>query len=104
MSCRRHWGMTVCFMEPSSWPLGVKVNEMTFAEAYKAQCVQALDSEDLSKVHMAIDWMKQARADGQTIFTCGNGGSAAKPSPFLRDMRKGVSCNEDTTLRLVALT
>src|SRR5260370_8713507 len=77
---------------------------MTFAEAYKAQCVQALDSVDLSKVHMAIDWMKQARADGQTIFTCGNGGSASTASHFVCDMVKGASFNRPTRFRIMALT
>src|SRR5260370_6763478 len=77
---------------------------MTFAEAYKAQCVQALDSVDLSKVHMAIDWMKQARADGQTIFTCGNGGSASTASHFVCDMVKGASFNRETRFRIMALT
>jgi len=77
---------------------------MTFAEAYKAQCVQALDSLDLSKVHMAIDWMKQARADGQTIFTCGNGGSASTASHFVCDMVKGASFNRETRFRIMALT
>jgi D-sedoheptulose 7-phosphate isomerase len=77
---------------------------MTFAEQYKSELFQTIETIDLDKVNQAIDWFKQARADGQTIFACGNGGSASTASHFACDMVKGASYNRDTRFRIMALT
>lgn len=77
---------------------------MTFAENYKTHCMQALDSVDLGKVHRAIEWMSEARAQGQTIFTCGNGGSASTASHFVCDMLKGASFGREQRFKIMALT
>ena len=77
---------------------------MNFAEQYKSELFQTIDSIDLDKVNQAIDWFKQARAGGQTIFVCGNGGSASTASHFACDMVKGASYNRDSRFRIMALT
>lgn len=77
---------------------------MTFAEQYKSELFQTIESIDLDKVNQAIDWFKQARAGGQTIFVCGNGGSASTASHFACDMVKGASYNRDSRFRIMALT
>jgi D-sedoheptulose 7-phosphate isomerase len=77
---------------------------MTFAEQYKSELLQTIEAINLDKVNQAIDWFKQARADGQTIFVCGNGGSASTASHFACDMVKGASYNRDSRFRIMALT
>jgi len=46
---------------------------MNFAEAYKADLHQAIDLIDTGKVHQAIEWFREARDNGATIFTCAMG-------------------------------
>jgi D-sedoheptulose 7-phosphate isomerase len=77
---------------------------MTFAEQYKTELLRTIESIDLDKVNRAIDWFKQARAAGQTIFVCGNGGSASTASHFACDMVKGASYNRESRFRIMALT
>lgn len=65
---------------------------------------QALDTIDLSEVTSAIEVLAEARAQGRTIFVCGNGGSASTASHFACDMIKGASFGRDTRFRIMALT
>lgn len=77
---------------------------MTFPEQYKAALTKAIDSIDLEKVNQAIEWFREARAAGRTIFVCGNGGSASTASHFVCDMVKGASYERATRFRIMALT
>ena len=77
---------------------------MTFAEQYKSELLQTIDTIDLEKVNHAIEWFKDARAQGRTIFVCGNGGSASTASHFACDMVKGASYNREPRFRIMALT
>jgi D-sedoheptulose 7-phosphate isomerase len=77
---------------------------MTFAEQYKSELIQTIDTIDLEKVNQAIEWFKEARAQGCTIFVCGNGGSASTASHFACDMVKGASYNRQPRFRIMALT
>ena len=77
---------------------------MTFAEQYKTELIQTIDRIDLEKVNQAIDWFKEARAKGKTIFVCGNGGSASTASHFACDIVKGASYNRQNRFRIMALT
>jgi D-sedoheptulose 7-phosphate isomerase len=77
---------------------------MSFAEQYKAQLLQAIDSIDVAKVHSAIEILTQARDEGRRIFVCGNGGSASAASHFATDMVKGASFGRDRRFRVMALT
>ena len=77
---------------------------MTFAEQYKSDLIQTIDTIDLEKVNQAIEWFKEARAQGRTIFVCGNGGSASTASHFACDMVKGASYNREPRFRIMALT
>ncbi len=77
---------------------------MTFTEHYKQDLFDALNKIDLAKVEQAIAWLKDARAAGRTIFTCGNGGSASTASHFACDMVKGASYGRDARFRIMALT
>src|SRR5512139_3955464 len=77
---------------------------MTFAEQYKTELFQAIDTLDLEKVHQAIDWFREARENKRHIFTCGNGGSASTASHFVCDIVKGASYQRDSRFRIMALT
>lgn len=77
---------------------------MTFAELYKTNLLKTLDAIPLDKVDTAIEWFKEARTAGRTIFVCGNGGSAATASHFVCDVVKGASYNRDSRFHIQALT
>ena len=77
---------------------------MNFAEAYKTELLKAIDTIDLAKVGQAIEWFKEARANGKHIFVCGNGGSASTASHFACDVVKGASFNRGSRFRIMALT
>jgi len=77
---------------------------MDFPAEYKRDLARALEAIDLEKVAQAIEWFRQAREDGRTIFVCGNGGSAATASHFVCDMVKGASFGRSVRFRILALT
>lgn len=76
----------------------------SFAEQYKTELKQTIDSIDLPKVEQAIDWFREARQNGRHIFVCGNGGSASTASHFACDIVKGASFGRDQRFRIMALT
>jgi D-sedoheptulose 7-phosphate isomerase len=77
---------------------------MNFPELYKQELVKAIEAIDLGRVNQTIDWFKEARASGRSIFVCGNGGSASTASHFACDMVKGASFNRPSRFRIMALT
>jgi D-sedoheptulose 7-phosphate isomerase len=77
---------------------------MTFPETYKADLLQTIDNIDLAKVNLAIEWFREARANGRHIFVCGNGGSASTASHFACDIVKGASYQRSSRFRIMALT
>lgn len=77
---------------------------MTFPHTYKTELLKALELIDLDKVTQAIEWFREARDAGRTIFVCGNGGSAATASHFACDVVKGASYERDQRFRIMALT
>lgn len=77
---------------------------MNFPAEYKRELLAAIDAIDLEKVAQAIEWFREARAAGRTIFVCGNGGSASTASHFVCDMVKGASFGRSSRFRIQALT
>lgn len=77
---------------------------MDYPGQYKAQILNAIQSIDLGKVSQVIQVFKTARAHGQRIFVCGNGGVDSMVSQFLCDMVKGASYNRSSRLRILALS
>lgn len=77
---------------------------MTFAESYKAELLEAIESIDLEAVNLAIEWFREARTGGRGIFVCGNGGSASTASHFACDIVKGASFERSQRFRIMALT
>ena len=77
---------------------------MSYVESYKRDLLEAIEKIDLETVGRAIEWMKEARDAGRTIFVCGNGGSASTASHFACDMVKGASYERPRRFRIQALT
>jgi D-sedoheptulose 7-phosphate isomerase len=77
---------------------------VSFAAEYKRSTLEAIEHIDLEKVTQAIEWFREARAAGRSIFVCGNGGSASTASHFACDMVKGASFDRPTRFRILALT
>jgi D-sedoheptulose 7-phosphate isomerase len=75
-----------------------------FTTNYKHLLSRALDTIDLSAIEKAVNLLHQARVNGQTIFVCGNGGSASTASHFACDMVKGASYSRESRFRIMALT
>ena len=77
---------------------------MDFLTHYRQDLQAAINQIDLARVEQVIAWLKQARDEGRTIFTCGNGGSASTASHFACDMVKGASYQRSQRFRVMALT
>ena len=77
---------------------------MEFLTKYRAELDRILCAMDLNPVHQAIGWLKEARDQGRTIFTCGNGGSASTASHLACDLVKGASYQRSKRFRVMALT
>ncbi|HEY3439178.1 MAG TPA: SIS domain-containing protein [Paludibaculum sp.] len=76
----------------------------SFPATYLESLQQTLCGISVDKVNEAIEWLRQAREEGRTIFTCGNGGSASTASHFVCDVLKGASFNRPKRFRIMALT
>jgi D-sedoheptulose 7-phosphate isomerase len=76
---------------------------MSYAEKYKAALLEAIDRIDTERVGQAIEWFRETRDASQSIFVCGNGGSASTATHFTCDMVKGASYNRDSRFRIMAL-
>jgi len=48
--------------------------------------------------------MRQARDNGRTLFTCGNGGSASIASEMVVDINKGASYGKEKRFRMIGLS
>lgn len=74
-----------------------------FVRDYQKALDAALATIPHEKVVQAIEWLKEARDNGRTIFISGNGGSAATASHLVCDMVKGASYKRERRFRMIAL-
>ena len=77
---------------------------MGHLEEYRARVIDALSGIDLNAVQQVLDTLAAARERGSTIYTCGNGGSAATASHFATDLGKGASYGKPARFKVMALT
>lgn len=77
---------------------------MNYFENYRQELVGSLNAVDLEKIEKFRELLKETRAHGKTIFTCGNGGSASTASHFATDLLKGASYEKADRFRVVALS
>lgn len=75
-----------------------------FITDYRNKLQGTLGAIPLDKVAQAIEWLRTARDEERTIFTCGNGGSAATASHFVCDVLKGASYNRPQRFRILCLS
>jgi len=72
-------------------------------EQFRDRVLVAYQAVDLAPVEQFIDLLIKVRGEGRTIFTAGNGGSAATSSHFATDLSKGASYQKPTRFRVIAL-
>jgi D-sedoheptulose 7-phosphate isomerase len=77
---------------------------VTYFDEYRGELNAALATIDVSRVEQLRELLVNARANGRTIFTCGNGGSASTASHFATDLLKGASYERDLRFKVIALT
>jgi D-sedoheptulose 7-phosphate isomerase len=78
--------------------------DIQFPELYRTRSLRAIESLDTGRVAKAIETLIAARAEGRTIFVCGNGGSATAASHFACEMLKGASYKRSPRFRIISLT
>lgn len=76
----------------------------TFVADYQRKLQETIGNLPLDRIGQAIEWLREARETGNTIYTCGNGGSAATASHFVCDILKGASFKREKRFRIQGLT
>jgi D-sedoheptulose 7-phosphate isomerase len=77
---------------------------VNYFDEYHDELVRALGTVELRQLDELRSLFVDARANGNAIYTCGNGGSAATASHFATDLLKGASYGKDLRFKVVALT
>lgn len=75
----------------------------SYLAAYRNAICEAWASLDADAVGRAADMLETAIFTGQTVFACGNGGSAAISNHLLCDFLKGVQTDTGLQPRVVSL-
>lgn len=75
-----------------------------FIRHYLADSRKLLESLDSDRISEAITWLRRARSKGNTIFTCGNGGSSAIAAQMVADMVMGASVGKSHQFRMINLS
>lgn len=66
--------------------------------------IDTLKRIDVSAINEVMKLLEKARLNGNAVYICGNGGSAATASHFVGDFNKGVSINLDKKYNFVCLS
>lgn len=90
--------------ESTSFPHRKYESGADYARAYQEQISIAWKSLDLHAVDQAVELLAAAIHDGKTIFSCGNGGSAAISNHLLCDFQKGIQTDTDLKPKVVSLS
>jgi D-sedoheptulose 7-phosphate isomerase len=75
-----------------------------FAQEYVNKLAQVVARVDAAAIAQAIQWLRDACRDQQTIYSCGNGGSAAIASQMVVDIVKGASTGRQPRFKMIGLT
>lgn len=76
----------------------------SYAGAYFAQVTAAAASVDRGRIEQAAGLLTQVYGGGGTVYTCGNGGSAAISNHLVCDHCKLVQTDTDLVPRVVSLS
>lgn len=71
---------------------------------YLNQEINVLKQLDLDAINQAMNELERARKEGNTVYICGNGGSASTASHFTGDFNKGVSVCYEQKYNFVCLS
>lgn len=75
-----------------------------FANDYFAECAKAAASIDSNKLNQAAQLLTRIYSAGGTLYSCGNGGSAAIANHLVCDHSKLVRTDTDLLSRIVSLS
>jgi D-sedoheptulose 7-phosphate isomerase len=77
---------------------------MRFVSDYLSDLKKTIDGLNPEAVGTAIEWLRDARYQGKSIYLCGNGGSASICSQMVVDMLKGASYGYKTRFKILSFT
>jgi D-sedoheptulose 7-phosphate isomerase len=80
----------------------VKIQD--FVEDYAKKLSQVVARVDAAAIAQAIEWLREACREQRTIYSCGNGGSAAIASQMVVDIVKGASMGRTPRFKMIGLT
>ena len=75
-----------------------------FARDYLEDLAGVLRRIDAKAIATAVEWLREARDSGRTVYACGNGGSALIASQMVVDMVKGASYGRSRRFKMIGLT
>jgi phosphoheptose isomerase len=87
-----------------AFPVEPYLSAGSYFEAYAANSARAVSSVDPAALDKAADILINAYTLGQTVFACGNGGSAAIANHLQCDHLKGIRTATDLAPRVVSLS
>jgi phosphoheptose isomerase len=87
-----------------AFPVEPYLSAGSYFEAYAETAAQVLSSIDPAALDKAADILINAYTLGQTVFACGNGGSAAIANHLQCDHLKGIRTATDLVPRVVSLS
>ena len=90
--------------DSNSFPHTSYANGADYARAYGEQISLAWKSLDSDTIDRAAEVLGSAIGDGKTVFSCGNGGSAAISNHLLCDFQKGIQTDTDLKPKIVSLS
>jgi len=75
-----------------------------FVQSYLTDLASAVRGLDADALARAIACLRDARDQGQTVYSCGNGGSASIASEMVVDIVKGASFGKEKRFRMIGLS
>jgi len=76
----------------------------SYFAAYAAEMAMAAKSVEFAELDRAAGILVQAYMNGRTVFSCGNGGSAAIANHLQCDHLKGIRTGSDLAPRVISLS
>lgn len=89
---------------PRKFPAATCAHASTYCLGYVAELARAATLVDVTEVDRAADILVSAYTSGKTVFSCGNGGSAAIANHLQCDHQKGVRTGTDLLPKVVSLS
>jgi D-sedoheptulose 7-phosphate isomerase len=75
-----------------------------FVQSYLTDLASAVGGLDADALARAVECLRNARDQGKTVYSCGNGGSASIASEMVVDIVKGASFGKEKRFRMIGLS